>query len=76
MEFDLLDELDDRVEALLKQFQHLQREKEQLMKHLAQSELHFGEASARLREYDELRARFKVAIESILARFDAFNPDY
>lgn len=75
MEFYLLDELDDRVEALLKQLQHLQREKEQLMKRLAQCELHFGEASARLREYDELRAHFKMAIESILVCFDALNLD-
>ncbi|MBV8361617.1 MAG: hypothetical protein JO189_27335 [Deltaproteobacteria bacterium] len=76
MELDFLDQLDNRVEALLKQLQHLQREKEQLIKRLAQSELHFGEASARLRESDELRASIKMAIESILTRFDALNLDY
>ena len=75
MELNLLDELDDRVEALLKQLQHLEREKEQLMKRLAQYELGVGEASAQIREYDELRSRVKMVIESILARFDGLNID-
>jgi hypothetical protein len=75
MEFNLLDELDDRVEAMLKHLQRLEQEKEQLMARLAERELHFGEASARLREYDELRARFKMVIENILARFEALNLD-
>jgi chromosome segregation ATPase len=75
MELNLLNELDDRVEALLKQLQQLEREKEQLMKRLVERELHFGEASARLREYDEFRSRFKMVIESMLARFDGLNLD-
>ncbi len=75
MELNLLNELDDRVEALLKRLQHLQTEKEQLMKRLAERELAFGEASARLREYDELRSSFKMAIQSILIRFDGLNLD-
>jgi hypothetical protein len=75
MELNLLNELEYRVLALLNRLQHLQREKEQLMKRLAERELLFGEASARLREYDELRSRFKVAIESMLVRLDGLNLD-
>jgi chromosome segregation ATPase len=73
MELDLLNELDDRVKALLKRLQHLQREREQLMKRLAQCELGFGEASARLREYEELRSRVRIVIQNILTRFDSLN---
>ena len=75
MEINLLNELDDRVEALLKRLQHLQRGKEQLMRRLAECELAFGDASAQLREYDELRSHFKMAIQSILVRFDGLNLD-
>jgi chromosome segregation ATPase len=73
MELDLLNELDDRVEALLKRLQHLQREREQLTKRLAQCELGFGETSARLREYEELRSRVRTVIQNILIRFDSLN---
>ena len=45
------------------------------MRRLAESELGFGEASARLREYDRLRSRFKMVIESILDRFDGLDLD-
>jgi chromosome segregation ATPase len=73
MELDLLNKLDDRVEALLKRLQHLQSEREQLMKRLAQCELGFGETSARLREYEELRSRVRMVIQNILLRFDSLN---
>ena len=59
MELNLLNELDGRVEALLKQLRHLESEKEKLMRRLAESELGFGEASARLREYDQRAAASK-----------------
>ena len=75
MELNLLNELDGRVEALLKQLRHLESKKEKLMRRLAESELGFGEASARLREYDQLRSRFKMLIESILVRFDGLDLD-
>ena len=74
MELNLLNELDGRVEALLKQLRHLESEK-RTMRRLAESELGFGEASARLREYDQLRSRFKMLIESILVGFVGLDLD-
>jgi chromosome segregation ATPase len=70
---ELLKQLDDKVEVLLKRLRQLQDEKEQLMKHLADRELRFGEASARLRECEEFRDGIKTGIEIILVRLDSLN---
>ena len=73
MKLDLLNQLDDKVQVLLRRLQQLRDEKEQLMKRLANRELHFGETSGRLREYEELRDRIKARIEGMLAGLDRFN---
>jgi DNA repair exonuclease SbcCD ATPase subunit len=73
METDVLKQLDERIQASLNRILQLQRENEQLAQRLAESELRFNEANARLREHEEARNQIRERIESILARFDGLD---
>lgn len=70
---DVLKQLDERIQASLNRIQLLQRENEQLVQRLAESEQRFNEVSGRLREHEEARNQIKLRIESILARFDGLD---
>lgn len=80
MSIDVLNQLDERIQASVSRIQELRRENEQLAVRLADSERKLEEANARLkqsddelRQRDEERNEVRGRIEKILGRFDGID---
>jgi FtsZ-binding cell division protein ZapB len=73
MAIEVLQQLDERIQASVTRIQQLQRENEHLAKQLAESEQRYHEAAVQLREHESARSEIKGRIEKILARFDGID---
>jgi chromosome segregation ATPase len=73
MAIDVLDELDQRIQASVGRIQQLQKENENLAKLLEESERRCADMNAQLKQRDTERNEVKVRIEKILTRFDGLD---
>ena len=72
-EIDVLQQVEERIQASLTRIQQLQKENEMLAQRLAESEQRFNEASTELKQQHEARGEIRNRIEQILARFNGLD---
>jgi FtsZ-binding cell division protein ZapB len=73
MAIEVLNELEQRIQASVNRIHQLQHENEQLAQRLAESEQRYNEATAQLKERETEREEIKNRIEHILTRFDGLD---
>jgi len=73
VEIDVLQDLENRIQAAVTRIRQLERENETLAQRLAESEQRFNEASEQLRGHEAVRGEIRDRLEKILSRFDGLQ---
>ncbi|MCL5044586.1 MAG: cell division protein ZapB [Deltaproteobacteria bacterium] len=77
MAFEILEQLEARIQASVKKIEELRRLNEELQKKLAESEHKYQEAAARFdlerKSHEDERQQVRARIEKILARFNGLE---
>lgn len=73
VEIDVLQELENRIQAAVTRIHQLEQENETLARRLAESEQRFSDASEQLRGHEAARGEIRDRLEKILTRFDGLE---